>query len=311
MRMKSIYVYVKLTEANCDFNVHKVLGIPRSSMWSYISDLEKSLGKKLINRKKQGLSFTAAGEEFIPFAYKIYQTYEESLMSTNEVTDAPIGGDILVSATTALAFQWTSLKVLQNLYNEHPNLRLHITSSDTITRDEENAADVLIRPFGDSENFIKIWSIKYHHGLFASKEYLKKWGTPQSPADLLNHQIIGFGEHVFSYFNDINWHLKGQGYGIPKLKPSFTINSTKAIYAAAEINLGICSAALEANRAYKGTLIRVLPEITGPVIQTHFCIKTNATGRKLRNILIFSSYFEKYLKQVGIDVSHIENREKD
>ena len=75
MIMKSIYIFVKLAETNCDFNVHKALGIPRSSMWSYISDLEKDLGKKLINRKKQSLSFTSAVKDFIPFAYKIYETY--------------------------------------------------------------------------------------------------------------------------------------------------------------------------------------------------------------------------------------------
>ena len=57
MRMHSIYVFVKLAESKCDFNVHKALGIPRSSMWSYISDLEKTLKKKLINRTKQSLQY--------------------------------------------------------------------------------------------------------------------------------------------------------------------------------------------------------------------------------------------------------------
>ncbi|KAB2832335.1 MAG: LysR family transcriptional regulator [Caedimonadaceae bacterium] len=311
MRMKSIYIFVKLAETNCDFNVHKVLGIPRSSMWSYISDLEKDLGKQLINRKKQSLSFTTAGEEFIPFAYKIYQTYEESLLNTKNVDDSPIGGDILVSITKALSFQWTSMEVLKYLYADYPNLRLHMTASDTITRDEENASDVLIRPFGDSENFIKAWSISYHHGLFASKAYLEKMGTPQSPEDLLSHRLIGYGEHTFSYFEDVNWHLKGQGYGLPKLKPHLTINSTKAIFDAAENDVGICSSTLQSNYTYKGKLIRVLPQISGPFIQTHFCIKKNATGRKLRNILTFSSYFEKYLNLANIKVTRLDHVPED
>jgi DNA-binding transcriptional LysR family regulator len=311
MRMKSIYIFVKLAETNCDFNIHKTLGIPRSSMWSYISDLEKDLGKQLINRKKQSLSFTTAGEEFIPFAYKIYQTYEESLLNTKDVDDSPVGGDILISITKALSFQWTSMKVLKHLYTDHPNLRLHMTSSDTITRDEENASDVLIRPFGDSESFIKAWSISYDHGLFASKAYLEAMGTPQSPEDLLSHRIIGYGEHPFSYFEDVNWHLKGQGYGLPKLKPHLTINSTKAIFDAAESGVGICSAVVQANEAYQGELVRILPKISGPFIQTHFCIKRNATGRKLRNILTFSSYFEKHLRSLNIKVSRLEHVPED
>ncbi|HUX80554.1 MAG TPA: LysR family transcriptional regulator [Alphaproteobacteria bacterium] len=305
MKMKSIYVFVKLAESNCDFNVHKMLGIPRSSMWSYISDLEKTLGKKLINRKKQSLSFTAAGEEFIPYAHKIYQTYEESLVNTQNAEDSTIGGDIFISTTTAIAPQW-SMGGIKKLYAKFPNLRLHITASDEITRDEENASDVLIRPFGDSENFRKVWCINYHHGLFASQDYLNKRGIPEVPEDLLSHSVIGYGEHSFSYYDEINWHLKGQGYGLPKLKPALTINSTKAIYDAAKNDLGICSSPIESNKIYSGNLIRVLPQIVGPNIKTYFCVKKSAIGRKLRGILTFNTYFETYLKQIGIEVSPLE-----
>ncbi len=301
MRIQSVYVFVKLAENNCDFNVHKVLGIPRSSMWSYITDLEKTLGKKLINRKKQGLSFTAAGEEFIPYARKIYQAYEESLVSTSHADDTKIEGDIIISTTTATAIQW-SMGSIKKLYSEFPNLRLHITSSDAISREEENSSDILIRPFGDSENFNKIWYTVYHHGLYASPKYIKQMGVPKSPDDLLTHRLVGYGEHKFSYFEDINWHLKGQDYGLPKLKPVLTINSTKAIFDAARHGIGICSVPIESNNIYGGELIRVLPNITGPTTKTFFCTRKSATGRTLKNIDIFNNYFKKYLKQIGVSI---------
>lgn len=301
MRMKSIYVFVKLAESNCDFNVHKALGIPRSSMWSYISDLEKTLKKKLINRKKQSLSFTAAGEEFVTHAYKIYQAYEESLINTQNAEDTTIEGEILISTTVAIALHW-SMDSMRTLYSEFPYLQLYITSSDTITKEEENASDVLIRPFGDSDNFTKIWFTRYQHGLFASKEYIKRMGMPLSPEDLTSHRIIGYGEHKFSYFDDINWHLKGTGYGLPKLKPILTINSTKAIFDAAVNGLGICSAPVESNKIYHNNLVQIFPEIIGPTVDTFFCIKKSATGRRLRNIHIFKSYFEEHLNKLGIKI---------
>ena len=301
MRMQSIYVFVKLAESNCDFNVHKALGIPRSSMWYYISDLEKTLNKKLINRKKQGLTFTAAGEEFINHASKIYQAYEESLINTQNVEDETIEGEILISTTTAIALHW-SMNSMKTLYSEFPNLELHITSSDTITKEEENASDVLIRPFDDSENFKKVWYTTYKNGLFASREYIKQMGMPKDPEDLLYHRIIGYGEHKFSYFDDINWHLKGIGYGLPKLKPILTINSTKAIFDAAANGLGICSCPIESKNIYKNELVHILPEITGPTVNTFFCIKKSATGRRLRNINVFKKYFEGHLKDLNISI---------
>ncbi len=169
MRIESVYVFVKIAENNCDFSVHKMLGIPRATMWSHISDLEKSLGRQLVNRKKQSLSFTAAGEEFIPYARQLYQLYEESLANTCQTEDSQAGGDIFISITMAIALTW-SMESIKKLYAEFPNLRLHITASDTISKEEENASDILIRPFGDSDNFSKIWNIAYHHGLFASQE---------------------------------------------------------------------------------------------------------------------------------------------
>lgn len=301
MRMRSLYVFVKLAESNCDFNVHKALGIPRSSMWSYITDLEKTLKKQLINRKKQSLTFTAAGEEFIPHAYKIYQAYEESLNITEAGGEEDVAGDILISMTAAMAFH-CSMESMRSLFANFPYLHLYVTASDTITKDEENASDVLIRPFGESENFIKFWHTQYQHGLFASEDYIKHRGMPKCPEDLIDHRLIGYGEHKFSYFDDINWHLKGVGYGLPKLKPVLTINSTRAIFDAASNGLGICSAPIEASNIYKNELTRILPEIIGPTVKTYFCIKKSVTGRRLRNIHLFRNYFEDHLKMHGLTI---------
>ncbi len=302
MRIESVYVFVKLAENHCDFTIHKMLDIPRSTMWSAITDLEKSLGKKLINRKKQSLSFTAAGEEFIPYARLLYQTYEESLDSANQAEDSQIGGDLIISTTMAMAHLWY-MDSIKEVFLKYPKLRLHITSSDSISREEENASDILIRPFGDTENFEKLWYISYYHGLFASQEYLEKMGTPETPEDLVNHRIIGYGEHKFSYFDDINWHLKGHKSGLPKLKPFLSVNSTKAIYDAAKYGLGICSAPYESNKFYDGSLIRILPDIQGPTVMTHFSINKSATGRKLNNINTFKDYFEEYVKEQGVTIT--------
>ncbi len=304
MRIQSIYVFVKLAENNCDFGVHKLLGLPRSSMWAHISDLEKTLGKKLINRKKQSLSFTAAGEEFIPYAQKMYQSFEESLVTTHSAEDSHVGGDLIISVTLAIALTW-SMESIKKLYSEFPNLRLHITASDVISKEEENASDILIRPFGESEIFSKIWCIAYHHGLFASQEYIDKMGLPKTPEELAFHRVIGFGEYKFSYYDDINWHLKGQA-GLPKIKPFLTINSTTAVFDAARRGLGIGSLSIEASKVYEYELVRVLPQIVGPTVKTCFCVKKSATGRKLNTINTFRDYFENYLKQHGVKILPLE-----
>lgn len=306
MKIKSIFVFIKLAENGCDFNVHKILGIPRSSMWTYISDLERTLGKKLVNRTKKRLSFTAAGEEFIQHAKNIYEAFEKSM--TSSLSDPSIiEGDLYISTTMAIAHHW-SMESVKDLYAQHSKLRLHINSSDNIAKDEETTYDILIRPFYDSDDFSKVWSIDYNHGLFASPDYIKKMGEPTKPDDLHSHRVLGYGEHTFSYFDDINWHIKGGYLGLPKIKPILTVNSTKAIFSAAEQGIGICSAPIESNAIYSGKLIRVLPEISGPQVKTFFCAKKSAIGAKHKNIQIFQKYFEDHLKNIGITITEHLNQ---
>ncbi len=128
---------------------------------------------------------------------------------------------------------------------------------------------------------------------------------PTTPVDLLSHRIIGYGEYKFSYYDDINWHLKGQN-GLPKLKPFLTINSTAAIFDAARRGLGIASLSLEASKVYEYELVRLLPQIAGPTVKTCFCIKKSATGRKLKSINVFKDYFEKFLTQHDVELLPIQ-----
>jgi len=127
-------------------------------------------------------------------------------------------------------------------------------------------------------------------------------GVPQTPQDLINHKIIGYGDYKYSYFDEIDWHLKGKDYGLPNLKPNLFINITRSVFEAAEKGMGICSAPVESNKLYKGNLVRVLPEINGPEVRSYFCIKNSATRRKLKNINVFNDYFKKHLNNRGIEI---------
>jgi len=305
MKIQSVYVFIKLVELSLDFKqAQKILGLPRTTIWNNIADLEKSLKKKLINRKRQSLSLTTEGEDFVPNAYKLYQIYEDSVVGSSEAKEEEVEGDLLISTTKAVALGW-SMDSIKEFCAEVPKLVLKIIASDTISREEEKAYDVLIRPFGNLEEYKKLWHMSYHHGLFASKEYIEKMGMPKIPQDLLEHKIIGYGDYKFSYFDDIDWHLKGSDYGLPNLKPSLLINMTKAIYEAAERGMGICSAPIESNKLYRGNLVRILPEINGPTIHSYFCVKKNATRKKLKNSEIVSNYFQKFLKGQGIKIYYL------
>lgn len=75
MKMKTLKTFLTLADNNCDFGVHKVLCIARSTMWSHITEIEGELNIQLIHRRKKNSTFTEDGLEFIPYARKIFDTY--------------------------------------------------------------------------------------------------------------------------------------------------------------------------------------------------------------------------------------------
>lgn len=305
MRTIALKTFLFLAENQCDFSLHNLLGISRSVMWAHLNELEKELGVAIIDRKKGSSKLTPAGKEFYPYVSKTLRTIEEGIKNILHVNEKDkVSGTISISTTAATGVGWL-LPSIKDFTTLHPELHINILASDIISKNIENSVDILMRPLGEANtNIIKKWYTLFHHGLFASKDYLEKNGIPLKPEDLLdNHSILAYGENEFSYFEDINWHIRGK-WGLPKLTPSLTINSTSALYKAAEEGLGICSSLEESNSFYSGKLIRVLPQVSGPELKSYFAVKekNDPTTDSIKSI--FQKYFEEYLLKLGIKIHH-------
>ncbi|MEN8235963.1 MAG: LysR family transcriptional regulator [Pseudomonadota bacterium] len=299
MRIRSLKTIIALGENNGDFSIYKILGIPRSSMWAHIDEIERDTGLTLVNRKKQNTTLTDDGWDFIPYAKKICRVLDEGV-HTIKGPEQTIGlGEVFISTTEAVCASWL-MPSIKAFHAQHPRLKVHIIANNEFNKETAKIVDILLRPVGDLEKFDKKWFISYHHALFASKKYLNKAGTPETPEDLIRHSIIGYGEHKFSYFDEVNWHLKGNKYGLPKLTPTLTVNSTKSIFLAAQEGIGICSAPIESNTFYKSKLQRVLPQIEGPRVDTYFCMRRNASEAKRRNMDIFNKFFKNYMNKIKV-----------
>lgn len=301
MRIVSLKTLIFLGKNGCDFGGHKILGIPRSTMWAHINELEKELGVKLVNRKKQSTTLTEEAKSFIPYAIKLVDVYLEGVHSAHNQNAQEIKGEIVIATTAAVSSSWL-MPSLKDFYQKHQNLRINIIANDILPKQTERTSDILLRPVGeDLEGFQKIWYIPYHHVLFASPEYIKQHGEPKTPEDLLKHKMLAYGEHEFTYFDDINWHIKGK-HGIPRLTPSITVNSTTSLFNAAKEGLGIISAPRESNEIYKGGLVHILPKIKGPIVRTYFCMKKTNNVSAQNHMDLFREFMEEYFKTIGIKI---------
>ena len=303
MKLYCLKTFLSLAENNCDISIHTVLGISRSTMWSHITEIETEVGSKLVNRRKQNTSFTEDGILFIPYAKKIYATFEDSLAHMRAKQGKGIPGEIIISTTKAVADSWL-LPGMRNFSNRYPEINVTIVAEDELSKKLSNSADIFLRPMNNPANIRKFWRIVYHHKLFASQEYLNRTGIPKTPEELLQHRIIAYGEQPFSGFESINWHLKGKVYGLPKLTATLSINSTAGVYLAAREGLGICSCPVESSSILGGSLVEILPEIEGPVVSTYFAVRDELREHKVNNIDLCRTYLETYLSELGVNIDY-------
>lgn len=310
MNVDTLRAFIKLAENDCDFGIHKELGIPRSSLWTLIDDLERQTGLQLVLRKKRHNTFTEEAERFLPFALQIVTLFERGLEEANSGHAGEPAGEVLISTTSAIAstFLMPSIKTFRKLY---PHLNLRIVADDYISSSTEWMADILLRPIERKDHLDYKWHLTYQHALFASASYLAQNGVPERSEDLVKHTVIGYGERPFSYFPDIDWHLKGRWSDLPRLTPSMTINSTASIYIAASQGMGICSATQVSNLFYEGALIPVLPHIKGPMVRSYFCTKRKMGAKLRRNVDVFRKFFEEYLRKLNVEIHYDENTDTE
>lgn len=306
MNIKSLAALIKLAENDCNFGIHKQLGIPRSTLWAYINDLERATNFKLIIRKKRNNVLTEEGKNFIPYAQQMLKLLEEGIESVGLVEEEEPSGKLTISTTSAVATSWL-MPSIHAFQEKFPGIRLNIIASDSLSTATEMLADILMRPMGKNPFLQRKWSVGYRMGLFASKSYLEKHGTPQCVEDLVQHSFLSYGEHAFSGFPDVDWHVKGRWLDLPRLTPRLTINSTIALYQAAREGIGICSAATQSNIFYQGGLVRVLPFLKGPYIVNYFCVKKNMHARLRRNIRVFEDCFTNYLQKNGVQLEPVKD----
>ena len=299
MNIKSLRSFVNLGDNDCDFGIHKEMGVPRSTLWTHVTELEKETGLRLVVRRKQNNLMTEEGKNFLPYARRLLKLFEEGVNQAKDCNGDTPSGEVTIATTAAVANGWmmSSIRSFRELF---PQVQLKIIADDRIGTSTEMIADVILRPMPERDFLTRRWYIEHTMCLMASPEYLKQYGVPQTPADL----ILGYGEYAFSHFADIDWHLKGRWPGFPRLAPSLMINSTFSLYRAVEEGLGIGSVALESPLLYGGQVQRVLPEISGPKILTHFCVKKDLSTKMQRNIHFFETFFTQYLNQIGVVVKY-------
>lgn len=128
--LKSIVVFEQCSRYGSFSRAGEELGITQSAVSRHISMLEASIGARLFNRSKQGVTLTAVGELY---AEDVSRFMTDLIASTERLRSWAGPRQVTIAASTAVADFWL-LPRLAALQQDFPGLELRIHCENNFER---------------------------------------------------------------------------------------------------------------------------------------------------------------------------------
>jgi DNA-binding transcriptional LysR family regulator len=274
------------------------LHLAQSSLSRTIQNLEARLGEKLFVRTPKKLILTRAGELVFEAVSHTFAQIEFVRNRIEEDKEEP-QGDIRIRAGSGFISLYL-LKYIPDFLKRYPDIRLSISSGKTIPELDLLETDVVIRPpLRDRNDLIQIPLLINHVKLYASKEYLSEFGTPQHPEDLDHHRLIAFGNPPgLSGFHGMNWHLTLGAKPGHERKAFIEVDLPEDRLHLAAAGLGITTGSAEHPGLEQYKLVEILGRIPSPTVQCYYIYSEKLQASK--RIKLLSDYLvESFTKDYG------------
>ncbi len=267
MDWDKLRIFHAVAEAGSFTHAGESLNLSQSAVSRQISALEDSLKVSLFHRHARGLILTEQGELLYRIAHEVFAKLAMAEAMLVDSKDKP-SGELKVTTAVAFGSTWIAPRI-KEFIDLYPDVTVTLILDDGELDLSMREADVALRMRKPTQpDLIQRKLLTIHNHVYASPDYLRRFGTPQSIEDLDSHRLIVYGEEAPSPIADVNWLMQA-GAGRNKLRnPTLRINNIYGVMQAVESGLGI--AALPDYLAQGRKIVRVLPDVDGPAFDTYF-----------------------------------------
>ncbi|MEQ8654084.1 MAG: LysR family transcriptional regulator [Kiloniellales bacterium] len=286
MDWDKLRIFHAVAEAGSFTHAGEQLNLSQSAVSRQISGLEESLSVPLFHRHARGLILTEQGELLYRTAHEVFGKLAMIEAQLTESKDRP-KGPLKVTTTVAFGSTWLAPRI-RDFMDLYPEIELRLIMADRELDLSMREADVAVRMTPPRQaDLIQRHLITVHVQAYASPDYLKRHGPVNSVEDLDRHRIIVYGEDERPPVPDANWllHIGRRGSG-PR-KPALCLNNVYGILQAVMAGSGI-AALPEFMVDKQSDLVRVLPEVEGPQIDSYFVYSEEL--RSTKRIAVFRDF---------------------
>ena len=267
MELSELTALVKVIQTGSFTRAAEVMGTQKAHVSRTITNLEKKLGVRLIQRSTRSLSLTEVGREIFERAVGILGAIEDTERVAQRILAEPRG---VLKLSCGVEFGMIAVnRWVNGFMKDHPQVSVDADYTSRVVDLVHEGFDLAIRlgELPDSRlTARKLGELEY--GLFASREYLKRRGIPNSADDLAQHDLLIFssGSHRGG------WMLSENGVSQRVNHTArLIVNNSFAVCDAARSGLGIAQLPLVvANDAVeKNELIPILQKVKLATVPVH------------------------------------------
>ncbi|MEO5694746.1 MAG: LysR family transcriptional regulator [Usitatibacter sp.] len=211
------------------------LVLSKSMVSKQVTQLERSVGVRLLNRTTRAMSLTEAGAMFYEHCARIVEELEEAKLAVGKFHSKPQG---LLRISAPVAFGTLHVApALPGFLALHPAVRIDLEIADRFVDLADEGFDVAVRIAKDPAlNLVARKLAPVHRKICATPEYFARKGVPDTPEDLARHNCL-----TYTYLNPHDqWRLRGpQGDVSFAATGNLRLNDDEALSAAVLGGLGI------------------------------------------------------------------------
>lgn len=191
VQLGSIEMFCKAAELQGFTAAAQALGVTAAAVSRSVGRLEERLGAKLFTRTTRLMRLTEEGRAYFEQCRQALAQIENAERAINGSQAEPSG--VLRISTPTTYGHYRVLPVLPQFMALYPKVKVEIDLSNRNIDFVEDGYDLAIRGGTPSDSRLVARKLEdATFGIFAAPQYLARRGTPQTPAQLQDHDCIAF-----------------------------------------------------------------------------------------------------------------------
>ncbi|RUT00548.1 transcriptional regulator [Dulcicalothrix desertica PCC 7102] len=236
-KLNSLVIFVRAAQYLSFSEAARQLGTSPSTVSKAVLRLEEDMGIRLMNRTTRSITLTADGEAFYNRCRQILAELEEAELEVKRSLTTPTG-TLRIDLSSELA-RLHIIPALPRFLAQYPDLKVDVSLTNRMVDLIEESIDAVVRiGIGKDNRLIMQRLATAKFIVCAAPNYLQKYGTPTTIADLHNHNCINFISAWTGKSYD--WRLQQDGEEISlAVEGNIRLDNGEAILATAIAGVGI------------------------------------------------------------------------